>query len=146
MALACDLRIATETSVFGLPHIKASLIPSDGGTQRLSRLVGRSKALEMILTGETVDAQEALRIGLVNRVVPTGELMEVAMKMAKEMASKGPIALRYAKEAIHKGMDMTLEQGLHLEADLYLLIHTTKDRTEGIKAFQGKRSPKFEGQ
>ena len=145
LALACDIRIASETSHFGLPHIKTGLIPWDGGTQRLARLVGRGKALEMILTGEAIDAQEAFRIGLVNRVVPTGELMEVAMKMAQEMAPKGPISLRYAKESIYKGMDMTLEQGLRLEADLYLLLHTTKDRTEGIQAFREKRPPKFEG-
>jgi enoyl-CoA hydratase/carnithine racemase len=107
--------------------------------------VGRGKALEMILTGEVIDAQEALRIGLVNKVVPNKDLMEVTMKMAQDMASKGPIALRYTKEAIYKGMDMTLEQGLRLEADLYLLIHTSKDRTEGIQAFQEKRKPKFEG-
>ena len=145
LALACDIRIASETSCFGLPQIKAGHIPWDGGTQRLSRLIGRGKALEMILTGEVIDAQEALRIGLVSKVVPKKELMEVAMKMAQEMASKGPIALRYAKEAIYKGMDMTLEQGLSLEADLYLLIHTSKDRTEGIQAFREKRTPKFEG-
>lgn len=145
LMLACDIRIVSEISYFGLPQVKAGLIPSDGGTQRLARLVGKSKALEMILTGETIDAQAALRIGLVNRVAPTGELMEVAMKMAKEMASKGPIALRYAKEAIYKGIDMTLEQGLRLEADLYCLLHSTRDRTEGIKAFQEKRTPKFKG-
>jgi enoyl-CoA hydratase len=145
LVLACDIRIASETSCFGMSHIESGLIPWDGGTQRLSRLVGRGKALEMILTGEVIDAQEALRIGLVNKVVSKKELMEVAMKLAQEMASKGPIALRYAKEAIHKGMDMTLEQGLRLEADLYLLIHTSKDRTEGIQAFREKRVPKFEG-
>ena len=145
LALACDLRIASETSHFGLPHIKAGWMPLDGGTQRLSRLVGRGKALEMILTGERIDAKEAYRIGMVNKVVPSGELMGIVMDIAKEMASKGPIALRYAKEAISKGMDMTLEQGLHLEADLYLLLHTTKDRTEGIQAFRGKKTPQFEG-
>ncbi len=145
LALACDMRIASETSRFGLPQIKTGLIPWDGGSQRLSRLVGKGKALEMILTGEIIDAQEALRIGLVNKVVSRKDLMEVAVKMAQEMASKGPIALRYAKEAIYKGMDMSLEQGLRLEADLYLLIHTSKDRTEGIQAFREKRAPKFEG-
>ena len=145
LALACDIRIASETSRFGLPQIKSGLIPWDGGTQRLSRLVGKGKALEMILTGDLVDAQKALRIRLVHRVVPKKDLMEVTMKMAQEMASKGPIALRYTKEAIYKGMDMTLEQGLHLEADLYLLIHTSKDRTEGIQAFLEKRKPQFEG-
>lgn len=145
LALACDIRIAMVTSRFGLPHIKTGLIPRDGGTQRLPRLVGRDKALEMILTGEMIGAQEAYRIGLVNKIVPPGELITVAMDMAKEMASKGPIALRYAKEAIYKGMDVTLEQGLRLEADLYLLLHTTRDRTEGINAFRKKRTPKFEG-
>ena len=145
LALACDIRIASETSRFGLPQIKSGLMPWDGGTQRLSRLVGKGKALEMILTGEVIDAKEALRIGLVNKVVPNRDLTEVTMKMAQEMASKGPIALRYTKEAIYKGMDMTLEQGLRLEADLYLLIHTSKDRTEGIQAFQEKRKPQFEG-
>ena len=145
LVLACDLRIASETSYFGLTHIKTGLMPWDGGTQRLSRLVGRGKALEMILTGELINAREALRIGLVNKLIPVDQVTDVALGMAAEMASKGPVALRYAKEAIYKGMDMTLEQGLRLEADLYLLLHTTRDRTEGIKAFQGKKTPKFEG-
>lgn len=145
LALACDIRISTEASHFGFPHIQKGFIPWDGGTQRLSRLVGRGKALEMILTGEKIDAQEAYRIGLVNKVVPQGDLTAVVMKMAREMASKAPFALKYAKETIYKGMDLTLEQGLHLESDLYLLLHTTKDRTEGIEAFREKRTPRFEG-
>jgi enoyl-CoA hydratase/carnithine racemase len=145
LALACDIKIAAEASRFGLPHIREGLIPWDGGTQRLSRLIGRGKALEMILTGEMIDFQEAYRIGLVNKIVPSEELMATAMNMAREMASKGSIALRYAKEAIYKGMDLTLEQGLRLEADLYLLLHTTRDRTEGIQAFREKKTPKFEG-
>ncbi len=145
MALACDIRISAETSRFGLPQIQTGLIPRDGGTQRLARLVGRGKALEMILTGKTISAQEAHRIGLVNQVVSSQDLMEITMKMAREMASKGSIALKYTKEAVYQGVDLTLEQGLRLEADLYLLIHTTKDRTEGIKAFREKRVPKFEG-
>lgn len=145
LALVCDIRIATEKSRFGFPQIKDGLIPRDGGTQRLSRLVGKGEALEMILTGKIIDAQEAQRIGLLNKIASPDKLMPVAMDMAKEMACKGPIALRYAKEAIYKGMDLTLEQGLRLEADLYLLIHTTKDRTEGINAFQERRTPKFEG-
>jgi len=145
LALACDIRVAAETSRFGLPHIRKGLIPWDGGTQRLSRMVGRGKALEMILTGETIDVQEALRMGLVNRVVPAGELMKVVMEIAQEIASRGPIAIRYAKEAIYKGMDMTLEQGLHLEAGLYLLLHTTEDRTKGIQAFREKKASPFEG-
>jgi len=145
LALACDIRIASDTSYFGFPQIKAGLIPWDGGTQRLLRLVGRGKASEMILTGEVINAQEALRMGLVNKIVPPDKLMTASMDMGKEMGARGPIASRYAKEAIYKGMDMTLEQGLHLEADLYLLIHTTNDRSEGIKAFQEKRSPHFKG-
>lgn len=145
LALACDLRIASESSRFGLPHIQAGLIPWDGGTQRLSRLVGRGKAIEMILTGEMIDAQEALRIGLVNRIIPSEKLTTTVLAMAREMTSKGPLALRYTKEAINKGLDVTLEQGLRLEADLYLLLHTTRDRTEGIQAFREKRVSKFEG-
>ena len=145
LALACDLRIATEASHFGFPHIQKGFIPRDGGTQRLSRLVGRSKALEMILTGEMIDAQEAYRIGLVNKIVSSEDLTSVVIKMAQEMASKAPFSLKYAKEAIYKGMDLTLEQGLRLEADLYFLLHTTKDRTEGIQAFRKKRSPNFSG-
>ena len=145
MALACDIRISAETSRFGMPLIQAGLIPWDGGTQRLARLVGRGKALEMILTGKTISAQEAQRIGLVNQVVSSRDLMGTTIKMAREMASKGSVALKYTKEAVYQGIDLTLEQGLRLEADLYLLIHTTKDRTEGIKAFREKRVPKFEG-
>ncbi len=145
VVLACDLRIASDGSYFELSQIHESFIPRDGGTQRLPRLVGRGRAMEMILTGQVIDAQEAYRIGLVNKVVPSDQLMATAMGMAQEMAAKGPIALRYTKEAVYNGIDLTLEQGLRLEADLYLLLHTTKDRTEGIKAFREKRTPKFEG-
>ena len=145
LALACDMRISTGASHFGFPHIQKGFIPRDGGTQRLSRLVGRSKALEMILTGEMIDAQEAYRIGLVNKIISSEDLMAVVIKMAQEMASKAPFSLKYAKETIYKGMDLTLEQGLRLESDLYLLLHTTKDRTEGIEAFREKRTPTFEG-
>jgi enoyl-CoA hydratase/carnithine racemase len=145
LVLACDIRIASDKSHFGFPHIKAGLIPGDGGTQRLSRLVGKAKALEMILLGETIDTQEAYRIDLVNSVIPSEELMPTVTKMAQEMASKAPISLRYIKEAIVKGMDLALEQGLRLEADLYLHLHTTKDRTEGIKAFREKKTHPFEG-
>lgn len=145
MILACDIRIATEKSRFGLSQLKRGTIPWNGGTQRLPRLVGKGRALEMLLTGETIDAQEAHRIGLVNRVVPKKDLEKTVMDLAQDIASKSPIALRYAKEAINNGMDLTLEQGLQLEADLYMLIHTTRDRTEGIQAFQEKRKPQFDG-
>jgi len=145
MALACDIRIAADTSRFGLPHIKEGFIPWSGGTQRLPRLVGKAKAMEMILSGHMIDAREALRIGLVNKVVPSKEVFQTAKEIAQQMASKAPIALRYTKEAVNKGMDLTLEQGLRLEADLYFLMHTTQDRVEGIKAFQEKQKAQFKG-
>lgn len=146
LALACDVRIAAQNAHFGLPEIEAGLIPSDGGTQRLPRIVGRGKALEMILTGETIDAAEALEIGLVTKIMPAESLMPEVEALAKAMAAKAPVSLRYIKEAINKGLDLTMEQGLRLEADLYFLLHTTGDRTEGIKAFQQKRTPEFKGQ
>ncbi|MGD9228365.1 MAG: enoyl-CoA hydratase-related protein [Desulfobacterales bacterium] len=145
LVLACDVRIASEGSYFGIPHIQAGMIPWDGGTQRLSRLIGKSKAIELILTGEMINAQEAHRIGLVNRIVEAEELLSAVREMAHAMAAKGPVALRYAKEAVLQGLDMTLEQGLRLEADLYFILHTTTDRTEGIKAFQKKRKAKYKG-
>lgn len=145
MALACDVRIASERSRFGFCQVKTGLMPWDGGTQRLSRAIGKGKALEMILTGELIDAQEANRIGLISRVVPAEEVRNTVMRLAEDMASKSPISLEYCKEAILKGMDLTLEQGLRLEADLYFLMHTTHDREEGIKAFQKKRKPEFKG-
>lgn len=146
LALCCDLRICTKKARFALSQVTNGEIPWDGGTQRLARLVGRGPALEMILTGGTIEADEAFRIGLVNKVVPDEKLRSEAMDLARQMAGQGPIALRYAKEAIFKGMDLTLEQGLRLEADLYFLLHTTRDRREGINAFREKRAPKFEGE
>jgi len=145
LALACDLRIAVETARFALPHLASGLIPWDGATQRLPRLVGKSKAMEMLLTGGYVDAIEAYQIGLVSKVVEQEELIPMVTEMGQAMAAKASLALRYAKEAIHKGLDLTLEQGLRLEADLYFLLHTTEDRTEGIRAFLGKRPPQFKG-
>ena len=144
IALAADIRIAADKAVFGLPEVAEGQMPADGGTQRLPRIIGRGKALELLLTGDTVNSSQALEIGLVSKVVPAAELEDEARKLAQTIAAKGPIALRYLKEAIIKGMDMTLEQGLRLEADLYFL-HTTSDRTEGIKAFLEKRPPKYEG-
>jgi enoyl-CoA hydratase len=145
LALACDLRVCSQTASFGMPQVTFGEIPWDGGTQRLSRLVGRGKALELILLGDTIDAHEALRIGLVHKVTPPGELSGVVQLMANKIAHRSPIALVYAKEAVYKGLDLTLDQGLRLEADLYYLIHTSRDRTEGIEAFREKRRPRFEG-
>ena len=145
LALACDLRIAAETARLGLPHIASGLTPWDGGTQRLPRLVGRAKAMEMLLLGEAVTAKEAYRLGLVNRVVQLEELSAVVADTAQRMASSAPLALRYVKEAVDKGLDLTLEQGLRLEVDLCMLLQTTEDRTEGISSFREKRYPKFKG-
>ena len=145
LALACDLRIAVETAHFALPYVGSGLIPWDGATQRLPRLIDKAKAMEMVLTGRTVDAIEAYQTGLVNKVVSSDELIPTATDMGKSMTSKAIWAMMYIKEAIHKGLDLTLEQGLRLEADLYFLLHTTEDRTEGIKALLEKRPPHFKG-
>ncbi len=143
LALSCDIRLASDKAKLGFPEVAQGLIPADGGTQRLARLVGRGKALELILTAETVTAAEALEIGLVDRVVEGAKLANETKALAESIASKGPIALRFIKEAVNKGLDLTLEQGLRLEGDLYFLLHTTADRTEGINAFLKKRAPKF---
>jgi enoyl-CoA hydratase len=145
IALSADIRIASDRARFGLPQVAGGRLPADGGTQRLPRIIGRGKALEMLLTAESVSAAEALGIGLVSKIVPAGELAGEAQKLAETIAAKGPLALRYLKEAIIKGMDMTLEQGLRLEADLYFLLHTTADRTEGVKSYLEKRKPEYKG-
>jgi enoyl-CoA hydratase/carnithine racemase len=143
VALAGDIRLAADKARLGFPEVSEGSIPADGGTQRLARLVGRGKALELILTAEAFSAAEALEIGLVDRVVGSAKLADGAQALAKSIASKGPISLRFIKEAVNKGLDMTLEQGLRLEGDLYFLLHTTADRTEGITSFLKKRPPKF---
>ena len=145
LALACDIRIATEGASFGLPQIRFGQLPANGGTQRLPRLVGRGRAMEMILTGRMLDTEEALRIGLINRAVAHNRLWPEAVGLAREMATKSPLALSYAKEAVYSGMDLTLSQGLTMEMDLYFLLFSTRDRVEGITAFREKRKPKFEG-
>jgi enoyl-CoA hydratase/carnithine racemase len=145
IALAADIRLASDKARFGLPQVKEGQIPADGGTQRLPRIVGRGKASELLLTGDTISAAAALEIGLVSQVVPPEALAGEAQKLAETIAAKGPIALRYLKEAINKGMDLTLEQGLRLEADLYFLLHTTADRTEGIRSYLEKRKPEYKG-
>ncbi len=145
LALACDVRLASDRARFGLPAVARGLIPTEGGTQRLPRIVGRSKAMELLLTAESIDAREALEIGLVNRIMPGQKLASEAEALAAAMAARGPIALKYVKEAVNRGSDLSLGQGLRLEADLYFILHTTADRTEGIKAFLEKRPPRFKG-
>jgi enoyl-CoA hydratase len=145
MALACDIRVAAANATLGLTEINLAIIPGGGGTQRLPRLVGRGKALEMILTGGRIPADEALRIGLVERVVPAGEALKAAAELARSIAAKAPVALRYAKEAIVKGLELPLADGLRLEGDLSTLLRTTEDRVEGAKAFLEKRAPRWTG-
>jgi enoyl-CoA hydratase/carnithine racemase len=145
LALASDIRIAAEDAQLGLTEINLAIIPGGGGTQRLPRLVGRGKALEMILTGMRIPASDALRIGLVERVVPVAELLPAAQALAKSIAEKAPIALRYAKEAVVSGLELPLADGLRLENDLATLLRTTEDRVEGARAFVEKRKPKWSG-
>ena len=145
LALACDIRIGTEKSHFGFPGIKRGQIPVNGGTQRLPRLIGCARAMDMILTGRLIDAGEAENFGLLHRVVPSESLMKIAGELAQDMAQKSPLSLSYSKEALYSGRDLALDQGLKMELDLYLHLFTASDRTEGITAFKEKRRPKFEG-
>jgi enoyl-CoA hydratase len=145
LALACDVRIAAETVSFAVPEVAMGLLPLAGGTQRLPRLVGRGKALEMVLTGGSIDAQEALGIGLVSAVVPADRLLAEAEAIAARIAERGPLAVRYAKEAISRGLEMPLAQALRYETDLTIILQTTEDRAEGVKAFLEKRKAEFNG-
>ncbi|MBI4297318.1 MAG: enoyl-CoA hydratase/isomerase family protein [Chloroflexi bacterium] len=145
LALCCDLRVASQEARFSLPQVAMGLIPAGGGTQRLPRLVGRGKALEMLLIAETLDAAQALSLGLVNRLTPRGDALAGAEEMARRILERAPIAVTYAKESVAKGMDAPLDQGLRLEADLSIILQTTADRDEGIRAFLEKRSPRFKG-
>ena len=143
--MACDIRLAVEDAKLGLPEVSRGMIPGSGGTQRLSRLIGLGKALELILTGSIIDAHEALRIGLVSKVVPRPQLMPAAEEYARLIASRGPQAVIFAKEAVRKGYEMSLDDGLRLETDLSSLLQTTDDIKEGARAFVEKRPPQFKG-
>jgi enoyl-CoA hydratase/carnithine racemase len=145
ISLACDIIIASENAAFGLPEVKLGLCPGGGGTQRLPRAIPVNLAAEMLFTGKTIDAREAYRIGLVNRVVPLGELMPAARKLAESICEAGPLAVRTAKEMMVRGLSLSLEEGLQLEDDFQRYIMSTKDFEEGITAFREKRKPKFEG-
>ena len=145
LALACDVRLAAQGARFSLPETGQGLLPMAGGISRLARLVGRAEALRLVLLGDAIDADEALRIGLVNAVYPPGDLLAEAEKIAQRMASRGPIAVRYAKEAVRRGLDQPLDQALQLETDLTIILQSTEDRAEGVRAFLEKREPKFTG-
>lgn len=145
LALCCDIRIAAENAVFGQPEVNLGIIPGYGGTQRLPRRIGPGKAKEVILADERVNAQEALRIGLVERVVPKGQAVEEAKKLLKKILSKGPVAVQMAKKAVNEGLNMSLREGLDLEARCSGVCFGTEDKDEGANAFLGKRAPKFKG-
>ncbi len=145
LALACDLRIADSEATFSMRQLSAGTMPWDGGTQRLPRVVGRSRAVELLLTGRTLDASEALRIGLVNEVSDPGNADNRAVELAGSIAAHGPTALRYVKEAVLAGLDGPLGSGLRLEADLSFLLQSTSDRHEGISSFLERRTPEYRG-
>ena len=145
LALACHIRIASENAKMGQPEVKLGLIPGFGGTQRLARLVGKGKAMELILSGKVIDVQEALRIGLVNQVVSLSDLFPTCEALAREITANGPLAVEYGIEAINKGLDLTLDEGLLLEAELFGKACTTEDSKEGTKAFLEKRKANFKG-
>jgi len=145
LALACSIRICSEKAQFGAPEVKLGIIPGDGGTQRLPRLVGQGRAMEMIITGDFIDAQEAYRTGLVNKVFPPEKLKEEAMELAKKIASRPPLAVRYAKEAVNRSQEGDSASGFALESYLHALSCTTEDKKEGVSAFLEKRKGKFIG-
>ena len=145
LAMACTLRLAADTAKLGQPEINLGIMPGYAGTQRLSRLVGRGRALEILLTGDMIAADEAHRIGLVNRVVPAAQLMDETKKLAATLASKAPIAMRYILDAVNTGLDMTLADASRLEATLFGLVSSTEDMREGTRAFLEKRKAEFKG-
>lgn len=145
LALACDIRVASENASFGQPEINLGIIPGGGGTQRLTRLVGEGKAMEMILTGEIIDARTAFAIGLVNHVVPADQLQAKTLEIASRIADKSPIALQLAKEAVKLASRSNLDEGLRREVDLFALCFSTEDKDEGVSAFLEKRKATFKG-
>jgi enoyl-CoA hydratase/carnithine racemase len=144
-AMACTIRIAVDTAKFGQPEVTLGLVPGGGGTQRLPRLVGKGRALQLILSGEIINAQEAYRIGLVNEIVPAADLITRAEAILKKIASNAPIAVKFALEAANKGMDTSQGEGLLLEASYFGLCAATEDKKEGTAAFLEKRAPQFRG-
>lgn len=145
LALACDLRVASQNARFGLTEIGVGIIPGGGGTQRLPRLIGAGRAKEMIFLGEIIDASEAQRIGLVNRICPQSELLVVANALASKLINRAPLAVRMAKQAINYGMQTDLKTGLAYEKACQSFLYTTEDQKEGMTAFLGKRKPEYKG-
>jgi enoyl-CoA hydratase len=145
LAMACDIRVASDTASFGQPEINLGIIPGGGGTQRLTRLIGEGKAMELILTGDIIDAKTALALGLVNIVVPLADLEAKTMELAYRIAAKSPIALRMAKEAVKIASRSNLDEGLRREIDLFALCFSSEDKNEGVSAFLEKRKPEFKG-
>jgi enoyl-CoA hydratase len=145
LALACDIRIAAEGARLALPETQMGLLPMGGAMQRLVRLAGRGRALQMVLTAEPLTADEALRAGLVSGVAPRDRLPADAEALAQRIAEMGPLAVQYAKEAVLRGIDMPLEQALRFETDLTIILQTTEDRADGVRAFLEKRKPEFKG-
>jgi enoyl-CoA hydratase/carnithine racemase len=146
LALALDLRVALSRARFALTQLQRGVLPQFGGTQRLPRLIGAAHALQMMLTGEAIDCNEAMRLGLVTYLAADrNKLEKVTRALFATIASRGPVGVRLVKEAVRKGFDMTLEQGIRLEEDLYALLQTTTDRAEGVRAFLEKRKPIFKG-
>ena len=145
LALACTLRVAAENAKLGQPEVKLGILPGYGGSQRLARLVGKGRAMEICLTAEPISAEEAHRIGLVNRIVPAGQALAAAREIAGKILANGPLAVAYTMEAIHHGLDLPLEDGLLLEATLFGLCASSADMKEGMAAFLEKRPARFEG-
>jgi len=145
LALACTLRVASENARLGQPEVKLGILPGYGGSQRLARIVGEGRAMEICLTGEPISAAEAYRIGLVNRVVPAGEALGAARELAGKILANAPLAVAFTMDAIHNGLDLPLEDGLELEATLFGVCASTDDMREGMQAFLEKRAPRFSG-
>jgi enoyl-CoA hydratase len=145
LAMACHLRVASETAKFGQPEVKLGIVPGYGGSQRLPRLVGKGRALQLLLTGEMIDAAEAYRIGLVNRVVPAGELIPAARGLLTTMLAQGPLAVAHCIEAVDRGLDLGLDDAIALEASYFGLLSATADKAEGMRAFLEKRAAAFTG-